>query len=294
MTALDTDTTKDVLREMAANAAMAVPPVREWRINRPRTGTEFNGDPEVLERYAFQAVRGLERHVGPVTGRSIVEFGPGDTLAAGLAMLARGASLYAALDRFVPDYSNAGAKRWYAGVRDAWEVAFGEPWPDGLDADGFPETSSKVQYIQGSVERAATSDTFDIVTSWQVGEHVRDFGAFARLTAALLAPDGVAVHRVDFGAHDCWRRYDDPLMFLRFSPRVWSAMGSHRGFPNRVRHHECMEAWDAAGLAVECREVTHFDEASIDFSKLHRSFAGAPRDSLMVQDVVYVCRRTSS
>ncbi len=294
MPVLEPTTAKDVAREVAANAAMAVPQIREWRINRPRTGTSFSGGTEELDRYAFQAVRGLETYAGSVAGRSIVEFGPGDTLAAGLAMLARGASLYAALDRFVPDYSSPAAKRWYSGVKDSWPTRFEEPWPADLDPVTFPESSDRVRLITGSVEDASASDQYDIVTSWQVGEHVVDFNAFARLTAKLLAPGGVAVHRVDFGPHDCWRGYEDPLTFLRFSPALWNAMGSKRGFPNRVRHHECLAAWSAAGLSTECHDVRHFDEARIDFDRLHPRFRDAPRESLLVRDLVYVCRREAA
>ncbi len=285
---------KDVARELTANAAMAVPAVREWRINRPRTGTSFSGTPEELGRYAFQAISGLEASAGPVQGRSIVEFGPGDTLAAGLSMLAAGATKYAALDRFVPDYSSEAAKRWYRGVRSAWPEAFpGREWPSHLDPETFPAANdNQVVLLDGSVEEAAATEQFDMVTSWQVGEHVNDIHAFARLSAALLKPDGVAVHRVDFGPHDCWRNYSDPLTFLRFPPAVWHAMGSNRGFPNRFRFHEFMDAWAEAGLVVECRDWVRFDENQIDFDRVHSSFRHAPRDSMLVRGVVFVCRRS--
>lgn len=285
--------TKDVAREVTANVAMAVPAIREWRINRPRTGTLFSGASDELERYAFQAVRGIEAHAVRVEGKSIVEFGPGDTLAAGLAMLASGATRYAALDRFVPDYSSAKAKLWYRGVRDAWGQSFPDrPWPQDLDPTRFPEDfSDRILLLDGSVEEARSSERFDIVTSWQVGEHVNDIFSFARLTASLLKEDGVAVHRVDFGPHDCWRGYDDPLTFLRFSPSAWRAMGSHRGFPNRRRFHEFMRAWDAAGLSVQCEDIVPFDENKIDFARVHSSFSDAPRESMLIRGVVFVCRR---
>ena len=84
-----------------------------------------------------------------------------------------------------------------------------------------------------------------------MGEHVSDVEQFARLTADLLAPGGMAIHRVDFGPHDCWPDYPDPLTFLRFPPQVWAAMGSNRGTPNRLRHHEFLRAFAVAGLDAE-------------------------------------------
>ncbi len=283
---------KDVLREVTANAAMAIPPVRDWRINRPRATAAFTGEPELLERYAFQALRGIERYADGVEGKSVVEFGPGDTLSAGLAMLAAGAKRYVALDRFAPDYSGPEAKRWYAGVRDGWATAFPDrAWPEDLNAELFPEAYPEmVGQLAGSVEQAAPDARFDIVSSWQVGEHVLDVSAFANLTARLLRAEGVAIHRVDFGPHDCWTRYKDPLTFLRLPSPVWNAMGSKRGVPNRVRHHEFMQAWKAAGVTVECHDVSRFAPSVIRWNRLRRRYREAPRDSLLVRDVVYVCR----
>lgn len=287
---------KDAIREMIANAAMGIPRVREWRINRPRAALALSEDPQLLERYAFQALRGLERYADGVCGKTVVEFGPGDTLSAGLAILAAGASRYVTLDRFVPDYSQPEAKRWYAAVQRGWGSAFPDrPWPDRLDPgvfpDGYPDL---VGHILGSVEEASADHTYDIVSSWQVGEHVLDVSAFASLTAHLLRRNGIAVHRLDFGPHDCWRAYADPLTFLRPPERLWRAMGSNRGVPNRVRHHEFMDAWGAAGLSVECFDITRFARDSIDVARLPRRYQAAPRESLMVKDVVYVCRLKAS
>lgn len=294
MVPIEASIARDVLREIFANAVMGIAPVREWRINRPRAGTAFTGDVKLLDRYAFQALRGIERYVGNLEGKTVVEFGPGDTLSAGLAILAAGATRYATLDRFVPDYSRPAAKRWYAGVRTAWASAFPDrPWPENLDPERFPEDyPTLVGHILGSVEEASAESRFHVVSSWQVGEHVLDVSAFASLTARLLLPGGVAVHRVDFGPHDCWRSYDDPLTFLRIPSPVWNAMGRNRGLPNRVRHHEFMRAWEGAGLAVECSDVTKFEPSDIKFDRVRPPYREASRDSLLVRDVVYLCRHS--
>lgn len=280
---------KDIAREVAANLAMSVAPVRRWRINRPRAGAEFS--PEMLERYAFQALRGLERHRVEVAGLTVAEFGPGDTLASGLALLAAGAESYTTLDRFTPDYSRPGAKAWYRGVRAAWSQAFpGRAWPAWLDPELFPAAyPRRVRVLNVAVEEAQEGERYDIVCSWQVGEHVEDIQAFADVTAAMLKPTGVAVHRVDFGPHGCWERYEDPLTFLRFPRWAWHAMGASRGVPNRHRHHEFMQAWEAAGLVVECREPTWFSPKRIRFDRLHATFRGLPRESLLTRDVIYLC-----
>ena len=284
---------KDVARQIAYNVAMSVPPIRQWRLNRrPRAGAAFTGDPQLLDRYAFQALRGIERYAGSIRGHTVIEFGPGDTLSAGLAVLAAGAERYVALDRFVPDYSRRAAKRWYEGVRAAWPSAFPDrAWPEYLEARRFPEGyADRVGHLTGSVEQVTVDEQFDIVSSWQVGEHVLDVSAFAFLTARLLKPDGIAIHRVDFGPHDCWRDYRDPLTFLRLPGPIWTAMGRSRGLPNRVRHHEFLEALQAAGLTVRCHDVSTFATSGIEFARLRPQYREIPRESLLVQDVVYVCQ----
>jgi len=281
----------DVARHTLANRAMGLTNVRAWRLRRPRAGARFTGEPELLDRYAFQALRGIEEVVGSVAGRDIIEYGPGDTLSAGFSMLAAGARSYHALDRFVCDYSSTEAKNWYRAIQEGWATAFpGRSWPDDLDPARFPETyGDRLAALNESVESLRGSGRFDVVTSWQVGEHVRDIEVFAEQTARLLRPGGVAVHRVDFGPH-AWARYDDPLLFLRFPAPLWKAMGSNRGMPNRRRHHEFMQAWERSGLAVTCHDLHRFDASEVAFHKLPARVRAMPRESLLVKDVVYVCR----
>src|SRR4051812_10227048 len=96
--------TRDVAIELAKNAAMAVPLIRDWRLRRPRAAQAFDGSDKQLDRYAFDQVRHLLRLHGPLHGLSIAEIGPGDYLTSGLAMLAAGAASYTAIERFAGDY----------------------------------------------------------------------------------------------------------------------------------------------------------------------------------------------
>ncbi len=281
----------DILLETAKNTAMGIPWVRDRRLRRPRAGATFVDRDEVIERYAFQSLRSALRYRGSIDGCSIVEFGPGDTLASGISLLAGGAETYAALDRFVPDYSAPAAKAWYRGIERAWPRFHERPWPPWLDAANFPDAyPDRVAHLKGSVEEAQTDRRFDLVCSFQVGEHVYDVNRFASLTADLLAPHGLAIHRVDFGPHDCWLRYRDPLTFLRIPPRLWSAMGSNRGTPNRVRHHEFLRAFADAGLAVEAVDRARYPSEAIDIGRLHHCVRQSPQESLLTENVVYLCR----
>jgi hypothetical protein len=209
-------------------------------------------------------------------------------------MLAAGAARYAVIDRFPGDYTGETAKRWYRGIEDNWSRTFPEiKWAKNLRAEDFPEQyEDRLELIKQPIETARTDSQFDIVCSFQVGEHISNIDAFCEMNKRLLnEPDGVALHRVDFGPHDSWHPYYDPLTFLRFSDRAWKLTGSNRGAPNRFRHHEFMAAFERAGLAVEIAYSADFKEETIDFSRLHPRFQAMPRESILLGTAIYLLRR---
>lgn len=282
----------DVTKEIAKNLLMALPPVRAWRLRRARTMQALRGDEDFLGRYAFQATRHLLAELKSVTGLHIAEIGPGDYLTSGLALLAAGAHSYTAIDRFPGPYGSDEAKKWYGAIETAWPAAFpAMPWPSYLEARRFPDAyPDRVQTISRSIESVESARSFDVVCSYQVAEHVSDIRAFAETTARLLSPGGIATHRVDFGPHDCWIQYRDPLTFLRFPDWLWSLMGSNRGTPNRHRHHEFLEAFAAAGLTCETTSLEYFAVDEVDLGRLAARYRSMERESILVKTAVYRCR----
>ena len=236
-----------VLGEMAKNAAMAVPAIRKKKTAAGRTALPPSAD--LLQRYAYDHLDEVFGHTGPVIGKSVLEIGPGDNLITGLAFLAAGAATYTALDRFPGDYSSPTAHKWYALLKADWPNKYPHlPWPDGLD--NFP-ADDRVTIVGKGVESVEEMRRFDLVSSYAVGEHVKDARAFADLTRRALKPDGLAMHAIDLGGHD-WDRFGDPLLFLRFPEWLWRLMGSQRGVPNRVRLSGWLEAFSDL-----CTEVVH-------------------------------------
>lgn len=283
---------RDFLKEAAKNFLMGFPAVRKIRSRRPRAGAMFTGDDAELDRYAFLGLNLLQEYVGGVDGKDICELGPGDYLTSGLAILAAGASSYTVIDRFPGDYYGAIAKRWYQGIEESWPRFYPDiPWQSDLRAADFPEKYLDRLFMNREpIETAKTDRQYDVVCSFQVGEHVSNIDSFADLNKRLLKPGGVALHRVDFGPHDCWVTYDDPLTFLQFPDKLWNMTGSNRGTPNRFRHQEFMKAFERAGLNVEIVKLDYFDEKSIDFEKLGKRFQQMPRESLLVGTAIYLLR----
>jgi len=284
---------KDYLKETAKNILMGSTSVQKWRQKRPRAGGFYTGKAEELERYAFSSLNFLEKYVGGVRGKSVCEIGAGDFLTSGLAILAAGASRYAVIDRYPGDYTGEIAKNWYRGIEANWAQTYPEiPWADYLKAEDFPENyGDRLELIKQPIEIAQTDSRFDIVCSFQVGEHISDIDAFCETNKRLMnKPNGAALHRVDYGPHDSWFPYYDPLTYLRFSDRAWKLTGSNRGAPNRFRHHEFMAAFEGTGLAVEIVFSDDFKAETIDFSRLHPRFQAMPRESILLGTAIYLLR----
>ena len=283
---------RDIAVDVAKNVSMSIPMVRTWRLRQPRATHAYDGSDGLLERYAFAPLRHLIRLHGSLRGLSIAEVGPGDYLTSGFAMLAAGAASYTAIERFVGDYRGPAAKTWYRAIEQSWPRTFGDlPWPGELSGDSFPEScADRVEVVDEPFESYEPRKRFDIVCSFQVGEHLSDIDVFALMHRRMLAPGGVAIHRVDFAPHDRWEAYADPLTFLRAPDWLWGLMGSHRGLPNRRRHHEFVAAFEGVGLTIVKTEVEVFDLERIDRSKLLRRFRDIPEESLQVSSAIYVCR----
>lgn len=245
-----------VIVEIAKNAAMKLPAVRKIRARLGRTA--LPPGPEQLDRYVFQLFNAVNRNAGSVAGKSILEIGPGDNIVTGLAFLAAGAKSYTVLDRFPGAYTSPTAVRWYRLLADNWPNG---PWPAHLVPERFPDGAPV--FVRGlAVEIAGGTETYDVVCSYAVGEHVSDIHAFAALTRNALKPDGVAVHVIDFGGHQ-WNAYGDPFLFMKFPESIWNMMGSARGEPNRVRYSEYRQCFEQAGLSVKVasKRLCEFDPA---------------------------------
>lgn len=279
----------DLVSQIAKNVLMGSAAVRRWRLKRPRTAATQATTDDFLTSYAFGSLNLLREYVGDLTGKSVCEIGPGDYLTSGLSILAAGASRYGVIDRFPGDYFGQTAKHWYLEIEKNWERFYPDiPWNADFEAMDFPEVANdRLELIGDPLEQAKASQRYDVVCSFQVGEHISDIDAFAEVHNRVLNDGGVGLHRVDFGPHDVWFSYRDPGTFLRFSDTLWSMTGSNRGVPNRKRHHEFLNAFERAGLNVEVLFTADFDRSLMDLDKLNRKFREMPLESVLTGTAIY-------
>jgi SAM-dependent methyltransferase len=232
-----------LLRELVANMAMAVPPVRRRRLKGLRTG-DTSTQREVAKLVAeFEF---LQDSAGPLHGKSIVEIGPGDAIGLAPLFISAGAARYVAIDRFPGDIWGPRAELLYGAI----EQHHGPFKPDWR---------SHVRVIRNSIEDLPQMDPFaDIIVSFDVVEHLLSVERAVRQMVAVLKPDGRMVHRIDYGPHGVWVSTSDPLSFLRVPQWLWTAIGCYRGYPNRVRHAQLVDLLRQHQLQIAERITGHY------------------------------------
>ena len=77
--------------------------------------------------------------------------------------------------------------------------------------------------------------SFDLILSIAVGEHLRDVEQSFDEMNSLLTPGGVQAHQIDLRDHGLFSHYGlSPLEWLTTGERVHELMTRHSGGPNRV------------------------------------------------------------
>jgi hypothetical protein len=238
-----------IVRELVANAAMGVPAIRRRRLKVPRTSADsisFEARKIVAEFEFFCD------SAGSLDGKTVVEVGPGDALGLAPLFLTAGAARYVAVDRFFGDVWGERAVKLYEALAQI----------RGPHIGGWAE---RVELLHVSVEQAAGElPKSDVLVSFDVIEHLSDLRYAVHNMADMLKPNGIMLHRIDYGPHGVWLASRDYLSFLNVPKWVWTAMGSNRGYPNRTRHHEFVQLLQEAGLRVFSRITRSVDGDVMD------------------------------
>jgi SAM-dependent methyltransferase len=229
-----------LLRELGANVAMGIPPIRRRRLKGLRTG---NNQTQLEAAKIAAEFDFLHDSAGPLTNKTVVEIGPGDAIGLAPLFISGGAARYIALDRFLGDVWGARAHALYdqiAALRGPFE----------------PTWQTKVELLRVSIEQADQAlPAADLIVSFDVIEHLADVPLAVRHMGRMLKPNGRMVHRIDYGPHGVWLSAQDPLSFLRVPRWLWLAIGSNRGYPNRLRHPQLVQLLRQQGLHV-CERIT--------------------------------------
>jgi SAM-dependent methyltransferase len=216
-----------------------------------------------------------------LTGKTILELGPGDSVGTALVAASYGARaiLLDAGAFAVNDVT------FYQKLANDLTVKGLMP-PDIQDASTLDEVldaCNAVYLTEGldSFSRIA-SGSVNLVFSQAVLEHVRkkEFSETMFECLRVLNPDGVASHRVDLKDH-----LGGGLNNLRFGDGLWeSALFVKSGFyTNRIRYSEMLSEFKKAAFNVDVLGIDRWDRLPIERSKLNDIFAELPDEELLIK-----------
>jgi len=220
-----------------------------YRTPRPFGSEEIDRAVE----YDFSVVDGLLdclsdycRGATDLSGKRVLELGPGADMGVGLILLATGAGGYTAFD--VHNLADTAGSEFYDRLL--------EQLSDRADAD---ELRSQLALLKdGAPDRLCyrcernfdmsvlPEQSVDLIVSQAAFEHFDDPRRTIEQMSALAAPGAMLVCEIDLATHTRWIRDRDPLNIYRYGDGFYNAM-KFRGSPNRVRPREYKKMLADAG-----------------------------------------------
>jgi hypothetical protein len=224
-----------VLREITANILMGVPLFRKWRSRAGRASSRQLETQLISIRQKFEF---FMRTLGSVEGKTIVEIGPGDDVGLGALFLKAGAKRYVAFDRFPGNVFGSYAKQIYDRL-GCGDLDLGR---------GISFRAVAIEDVNAAQEEAA-----DVIVTFNALASFRDSQVAIGTMTKLLKPDGVMIHRVNYGPMGVWTDCRNKLEFLGVREWLWQLMGSNRGYLSRVRHIDIERMLQERGFKMHSR-----------------------------------------
>jgi len=225
---------------------------------------------------------------GRLLGRTILEIGPGDSIATAIISKSYGAK---AILVDVGHFADQNLRPYFElcellrkkGLRPP-ELSSESTLQDVLRAcDGEYFTNGLASWKQIS------SESVDFIFSQAVLEHIPkdEFLPTMQECRRVMKPGSIASHTVDLRDH-----LGDALNNLRFSEQIWESnfFKSSGFYTNRIRCLNLLKTFEAAGFIVEKTEVQRWDKLPTEREKLSPQFRNMPEDELCIK-VLDVCLR---
>jgi SAM-dependent methyltransferase len=244
-------------------------------------------DPVLIVDWAKEVIDTARTEGIDIEGAKVLEIGPGHSLGLAVALLAAGAAKSCVVDviRFA-DINDI----------DPLQMVLKRCEEEGLSTRQSYDIRKILRelnyYIVKADKRYPIEDNeIDVSYSFYAGEHIRDVKQVLREVHRVLKPGGVCTFAIDLRDH--FHFEGNWLNFLRYEPRLWESMCSHRGkWSNRLL------APDWRTLFGERFEITRFEElcnhaVPVDFdqNKLATQFRKHDIKTLTVSHLCVVARK---
>ena len=233
--------------------------------------------------YAFSVFEKHWRESGLQAGPdvTVLELGPGDSLASGLIghAFGVGATYLVDVGNYISDKIEP-----YLQLHKLL-TAKGLPQPDREALQDLAAVQSIYNIKYGYQGLASLKDipdqSVDLIWSQAVLEHLRlhEFDDHLLEMRRILKPTGLCSHHIDLKDH-----LGGSLNNLRFSNNIWEAewMASSGFYTNRIRYSSMIKRFEQAGFQVEVVRVGHFPTLQIPVEKLAPEFQKLTAEELAV------------
>ncbi|NLE05513.1 MAG: class I SAM-dependent methyltransferase [Crenarchaeota archaeon] len=247
---------------------------------KQKLGIFVNGSVSPERAYGIVTKHIQFANIESLSGKTVLEMGPGDSLLNAMIMKAFGADEIYLID--IGDYANH-------------DLSLYKNMAEFLDSKGYhlidiDEISSitellekcNAKYLTNGLDsyKSITNNTIDFVFSEAVLEHIRkiEFEPTMQELYRIMKPSGKASHAIDFMDH-----LGGSLNNLRFSENVWESnfMTSSGFYTNRIRVDEMLNVLKDSGFEIKTLDLRHWDSLPIDIKKLHDEFRNYPIDGLL-------------
>jgi SAM-dependent methyltransferase len=184
-----------------------------------------------------------------LSGKRILELGPGSDLGVGLYLLSKSISQYNAVD--VNNLVQTVPKGFYVSFLAHLKQSNADCDVAFLKAE-LEKTSAgnndKLNYVcrKDFDISAAGLQKIDIVFSQAAFEHFDDVDQTIASISAVTAPGSIMVVLIDLQTHSRWIRHKDPINIYRYARWLYRLF-AFRGIPNRVRPYQYMAACERHG-----------------------------------------------
>ncbi|HED39460.1 MAG TPA: methyltransferase domain-containing protein [Chromatiales bacterium] len=201
-----------------------------------------------------------------LSGKSVLEYGPGDLPGVGMLMYAHGAEKVICVDRFSMVSINQKNTQILENIisrldGEALERVMSCFNDFGEISSGFAE--NRICYYIHPNGLSGLKNSVDLVYSRAVLEHVNDLYATFLDMASALKTGGTAIHKVDLKSHGLHEK--NPLDFLVWPTRLWNLMYAHKGAPNRWRLNKYLEVIEMIPVDTILIEATELAaESDVD------------------------------
>lgn len=217
---------------------------------------------------------------GKLSGKTILELGPGDSIATAIIATAQDA-------RVILVDAGAFARTDISPYLELQRAISDKGYlsPDLTGCRSIQDILSicSVSYLTEGLKslNKIENDTVDFIFSQAVLEHIRrgEFAETMKQCHRILKPEGICSHRVDLRDH-----LGGALNNLRFSTHIWESefFASSGFYTNRIQYSQMLQLFVDAGFSIEVTDTRRWETLPTARKKLAREFREISDDELCI------------